>query len=63
MRKTICMLLALLSPALALAQGELPQGAKDALWAAHPGYAVVVYDGWGDETRGQYVVVLKKRRG
>lgn len=60
MRKTICMLLALLSPALALAQGELPQGAKDALWAAHPGYEIGVYDGWGNETRGQYAAVISK---
>lgn len=46
--------------ASAAALGELPKGAQDALQVAHPGYAVAVYDGWGDERRGQYAAVIKK---
>ena len=60
MRKTICLLLCLLAPALAAAQEGLPQGAIDALAAAHPGYEISAYDGWGDEARGQYAAVISK---
>ena len=60
MRKTICLLLCLVAPALAAAQEGLPQGAIDALYAAHPGYEISAYDGWGDEARGQYAAVISK---
>lgn len=60
MRKTICLLLCLLAPAIAAAQEALPQGVIDALYAAHPGYEISVYDGWGDEARGQYAAVISK---
>lgn len=61
MRKIACLLLALLgAAATAAAQGELPQGVIHALSAAHPGYEIGVYDGWGDERRGQYAAVITK---
>lgn len=61
MRKIACLALALLCAAApAAAQEGMPQGAIDALNAAHPGYEIGVYDGWGNETRGQYAAVISK---
>lgn len=61
MRKIVCLALALMcTAATAAAQEGMPQGAIDALNAAHPGYEIGVYDGWGDETRGQYATVISK---
>lgn len=60
MKKIICLLLALLCPAFAAAQEELPLGVVDALFAAHPGYAISAFDGWGDESRGQYAVIVSR---
>lgn len=38
----------------------LPEGVMALCEAAHPGYAVTAYDGWGDETRGQAALVLSR---
>ncbi len=38
----------------------LPEGVRTLCEAAHPGYAVAAYDGWGDETRGQIALVLSR---
>jgi len=38
----------------------LPEGVRTLCEAAHPGYAVAAYHGWGDETRGQVALVLHK---
>jgi len=48
--------------AWAFAEGEtkLPQTVYDLCAQAHPGYEVVKYDGWGDESRGQFALILKQ---
>ena len=55
------LLLCLLS-ACACAQEEiaLPQGVADLCARVHPGYAIAAYDGWGDETCGQFALILSR---
>lgn len=61
MRKllSLCLLLAFFS-CPALAQEPLPQGVAALCSARHPGYAISTYDGWGDESQGQYALVLSR---
>ena len=42
----------------ALAEEALPQGVKDLCKARYPAYIVARHDGWGDESRGQYALIL-----
>ncbi len=65
MKKTILAALGLwlcLFVAACLGEEEwtLPQGVIALCEAAHPGYAVAAYDGWGDKTRGQVALVLSR---
>ena len=58
-RKLIPLLALCLAFALpAMAQDELPQGVKDLCEARYPAYTVAAQDGWGDESRGQYALIL-----
>jgi len=62
MKKMICCLLALLMMAAQTCAEEktaLPQGVIDLCSAVHPGYEIAAHDGWGDESRGQFALVLK----
>lgn len=59
MRKIIIAALLLLSFVLpALAEDALPQGVVDLCEAKYPAYIVAAHDGWGDETLGQFALVL-----
>ena len=64
MKKIVCLLCLALamaaSGACAQIDEALPQGVLDAISAERPGYDVLDYDGWGDETRGQYALVVSK---
>ena len=50
--------LALFAPAAA--QGALPEGVKALCAKAYPAYTVAKWDGWGDETQGQYALALTR---
>ncbi len=51
-------LLCAAGPARAQEAPALPEAVTALCEAAHPGYAVAEYDGWGDETRGQFAIAL-----
>ena len=53
---TLLMMLWLTLPALA--EDALPQGVIDLCDARYPAYIIAAHDGWGDESRGQYALVL-----
>ncbi len=38
----------------------LPEDVRALCEAAHPDYRIVVYEGWGDETRGQIALILSR---
>lgn len=42
----------------ALAQDALPQGVRELCEGKYPAYIIARSDGWGDEARGQYALVL-----
>ena len=54
------LLLCLMTSAFAEDESALPKGVLDLCASVHSGYEVIVHDGWGDESRGQFVLVLKK---
>jgi len=59
MKKGLVLFLLLLLSALpAWAQEALPQGVTDLCEARYPAYIIARHDGWGDETQGQYALVL-----
>ena len=59
MKKLLAAVLLLASVALpALAENALPQGVIDLCEAYYPAYIIAKSDGWGDESRGQYALVL-----
>ena len=59
MKKLLAAVLLLASVALpALAEDALPQGVIDLCEAYYPAYIIAKSDGWGDESRGQYALVL-----
>ena len=59
MKTIIAAALLLLSLALpAAAEVALPQGVIDLCDARYPAYIIAAHDGWGDEARGQYALVL-----
>ena len=39
---------------------QLPQAVLDLCAMAHPGYEIVRHDGWGDESRGQFALILSR---
>ena len=39
---------------------KLPQSVLYLCASVHPGYAVAAHDGWGDESRGQFALILSK---
>lgn len=41
-------------------RAALPQAVTDLCVSAHPGYEIVRHDGWGDETFGQFALILSK---
>lgn len=59
---TVLLAMLLMAAANACASGvaPLPRGVHVACAYAHPGYEIAAYDGWGDESFGQYALVLKK---
>jgi len=61
MLAALAILLCLLA-AVCQAEGEWtpPRSVIELCEAAHPGYAVAAYDGWGNETRGQTALVLHR---
>ena len=59
MKKLLAAALLLASISLpALAEEALPQGVKDLCEARHPAYIIARHDGWGDDSRGQYALIL-----
>lgn len=59
--RSVALALCLLLCAGAQAQeSALPQAVTALCAAAHPGYAVAAQDGWGDEERGQFALVLSR---
>ena len=52
----LCLCLAFALPAPA--EEALPQGVKDLCEARYPAYIIARHDGWGDNSRGQYALVL-----
>ena len=59
MKKLLAAVLLLASISLpALAEDALPQGVIDLCEAYYPAYIIAKSDGWGDESRGQYALVL-----
>lgn len=50
--------LCLITGAQAEEQTPLPKGVIDLCASAHPGYEIAARDGWGDESRGQFALVL-----
>ena len=54
------MLAMLCAPGCAEEAAKLPQAVLDLCETAHPGYAVAAQDGWGDESRGQFALLLKQ---
>lgn len=48
--------------ALACAEedAKLPRAVLDLCAQVHPGYEIVRHDGWGDESRGQFALILKQ---
>ena len=59
-RVFLLMLELLCTSACAAAEGNLPQAIIDLCAVVHPGYAIVAHDGWGDEGRGQFALILQK---
>lgn len=53
---TLLMMLWLTLPALA--EEALPQGVRLLCETKYPAYIIAAHDGWGDEIRGQYALVL-----
>jgi len=39
---------------------QLPKAVLNLCAQAHPGYSVAAHDGWGDEARGQFALILKQ---
>jgi len=59
MKKILITLLAMLCLTLpALAEDALPQGVRLLCEEKYPAYIIAAHDGWGDESRGQYALVL-----
>lgn len=59
--KWVCLLLAMLCVlSCAGAEEKLPQAVVDLCAQVHPGYEIVVQDGWGDDSCGQFALILKK---
>ena len=59
MKKILITLLAILYLTLpALAEDALPQGVRLLCETKYPAYIIAAHDGWGDESRGQYALVL-----
>lgn len=54
------MLAMLCAPCCAEEAAKLPQAVLDLCETAHPGYAVAAQDGWGDESRGQFALILSR---
>ncbi|MBQ2834428.1 MAG: hypothetical protein IJE71_07445 [Clostridia bacterium] len=44
----------------ACAEAALPDPVARLLADVHPGYAIAAHDGWGDDARGQFAVILQK---
>jgi len=63
MKKTMLCLLALMMIAVSACAEEdarLPQAVMELCAFVHPGYEITAHDGWGDESRGQFALVLSK---
>lgn len=60
MKKAMLFLLTALLAGSACAEEKIPQSVVKLCEAAHPGYAIAVHDGWGDETCGQFALVLRQ---
>lgn len=59
MKKLLILLCFCLSPTLpTLAEEALPQGVLALCEKNYPAYIIARHDGWGDESRGQYALVL-----
>lgn len=59
--KWVCLLLAMLCiSACAGAEEKLPRAVVDLCARVHPGYAIAAQDGWGDENRGQFALILRQ---
>ena len=61
-KRLICLLAGLMLAARACSAdgGVLPRGVHVLCAYAHPGYEIAAYDGWGDESVGQFALVLSR---
>ena len=59
-RRFFLALLMLCAAACAESETKLPQPVIDLCVQAHPGYEIMTHDGWGDESRGQFALILGK---
>ncbi len=57
--RVFLVLLMLCAAACAEGESKLPQAVLELCENVHPGYAIAAHDGWGDESRGQFAMVLK----
>ena len=59
--KRVFLLLVVLCASACAETGEnLPQAVFKLCSSVHPGYAIAAHDGWGDESRGQFALILKQ---
>ena len=54
----MCLLFCLAFALPCMAEDALPQGVVDLCDARYPAYIIARHDGWGNETQGQYALVL-----
>ena len=54
----VLMMLCMVTGALAEEETALPKGVLDLCASVHPGYRIAAHDGWGDESSGQFALVL-----
>lgn len=59
--KWIFLALVMLCASACAAEGaKLPQGVREVCESVHPGYEIAVHHGWGNETGGQFALILRQ---
>ena len=60
MKRVFLGLMLLCAWAAAEEEARLPQAVLELSESVHPGYTIAAHDGWGDESRGQFALILKQ---